>query len=348
MVGIMAYISIFATILTVDNKIPSIGDYTTLQAAYAAASPGDTLYVYPSELAYNSVSIRKEIHIVGGGFDYNFETSGIPVTNVAVSFATGSAGSSITGVFIRDGFTISDDNIQISNCRVAGNIDIHGSNTQICKSRLGALIYREGVSGNVVKSCLIKGTDFINHVYATVLLYNGSQVAIHNCIVDPVSSRIIYVIYFTGNSSYLTLVNNVIAGNNLSSSHTDAFYPTSFGNNSVLAVNNIINRCNGSNNYFTYNITDNSNLSPSNIYNADIGSLFVDYLNGDFHLAPGSQAIGAGEGGVDCGAYGGIYPFDDTYNTPPLPTIIELTTPTTIVDPDEPLQVHIRATTEGN
>jgi hypothetical protein len=70
--------------------------------------------------------------------------------------------------------------------------------------------------------------------------------------------------------------------------------------------------------------------------------------NGDFHLAPGSAAIGAGEGGVDCGAYGGASPFDDTYNTPPLPTIIQLTTPTTIVNAENPMPVHIKATTSGN
>ncbi|MBW1859928.1 MAG: right-handed parallel beta-helix repeat-containing protein, partial [Deltaproteobacteria bacterium] len=39
--------------------------------------------------------------------------------------------------------------------------------------------------------------------------------------------------------------------------------------------------------------------------------LFEDMGNDDYHLAVGSPAIGAGEGGTDIGAYGGDYPIDD-------------------------------------
>ena len=40
--------------------------------------------------------------------------------------------------------------------------------------------------------------------------------------------------------------------------------------------------------------------------------LFEDADNDDYHLAIGSPAIGAGEGGTDLGAYGGTYPINDS------------------------------------
>ncbi len=55
-------------IITVDNKYPSMGEYTTIQAAHDAAQAGDTIYVYPSVIPYSGIEVTKKLTLIGNGW----------------------------------------------------------------------------------------------------------------------------------------------------------------------------------------------------------------------------------------------------------------------------------------
>ena len=102
-----------AAIITVDNKVPSAGDYTTLQEAHDAASNGDVIHVYPSGVRYNAITITKSLSIIGTGLDSPSEGMNTTLISGTIIFGAGSNGARIEG-FGGDFFiTIEDDNITV-------------------------------------------------------------------------------------------------------------------------------------------------------------------------------------------------------------------------------------------
>ena len=55
-----------ARILTVSSQSsPQVAQYNSIQAAHDAAQSGDTIYMYPSLIAYKGAVITKKIIIIG-------------------------------------------------------------------------------------------------------------------------------------------------------------------------------------------------------------------------------------------------------------------------------------------
>lgn len=90
-----------AAIITVDNNVPSAGNYSTLQAAHDAASAGDIIYVFPSQMLYPAVTVTKPLSFYGVGFNL-LETIGEPYTATAsisgeMLFEASATGSHLEG-----------------------------------------------------------------------------------------------------------------------------------------------------------------------------------------------------------------------------------------------------------
>jgi hypothetical protein len=322
----------FATILTVDNRVPSGGQYSTFQAAYDAAADGDSIYLFPSPLAYTPVNISKQIHIFGGGFNYLFESSGMYNTefNNNFSFQTGSAASSISGVKVNSSLQISDSDIRISNCYTIGALLITSNNTTVSKSKVSGV--QISSSNVLINKCYIYGPGYYyNSVYYGIRMDMNTSATVSNSIIDIPS---------TGNYGFFirsgcqVMINGNYIGRSDSESHALLL------SEGVSVTNNIImgNITGTYYSYFANNILsgDYVGVPPTNLTQVDVPALFVDWSNKDFHLAPGSLANGAGEGGIDCGPYGGASPFNDNYNISPLPSIIELHAPTVVFQPKGP------------
>lgn len=344
--------------LTVDNRYPSIGQYTTLQAAHDAATNGDALYIYPSPVNYGNLTVTKSLSLIGGGFNYDYATSGTISTIVgSITFEVNSVNCCIEGIQA-SAVTIRDSNIIVSNCCITGCATLNADHVLLSKSKIGSIKINPNHVSNSICSCLITSASSpTNYVYSSIFIDSNNEVSIMNNLIDTRGAYGSGELYYltslqairTGTNCTALIVNNFIGGTNSTSSEYSIVSNSSC---SIIASNNIIqNTMSGVDlSFFNNNLTSFSNagLNPTNIQSVNISSLFVDFTNRDYHLNPGSAAIGAGENGIDCGAYGGVSPFDDTYNTPSLPTTIELSTPTTIVPTDEPMPVHIRATTSGN
>jgi len=108
---VFSFQQVKATIITVDNNYPKVGDYATLQEAHDAASNGDTLYVLPSLANYSAITLQKSLCIIGAG--YHSQLPGIRPTLVegTFEFTPSSSGSTLTGFGSNFYIIIDGDNL---------------------------------------------------------------------------------------------------------------------------------------------------------------------------------------------------------------------------------------------
>lgn len=340
--------TLMGTILTVDNRVPSGGLFPTFDAAYTAAADGDSIHLYPSATEYNLTGpISKCLHIFGGGFEYsgNFNLPNRTEISSSITYSLGSASGSITGILIDGSMTLNDDGIKISNCQVTSDLTINGNNSTIKESKLHGVRIMQGYVNTSINNCYVYTAGIYTGSYIYGIKFDGSNTAVINNSIIDFSLSSVYHTYgiHISNACEILISNNYIGVTNNNVGETSLY-----SSSEITVINNIIYEdVTASLTYFTYNIlSDNlSDLPPTNIGSYNVADLFVDWSGNDFHLAPGSLAIGFGEGGVDCGPYGGTSPFNDNYGISPLPTIIELHSPSVAVPADGPLEVEIRAST---
>ena len=120
-------------------------------------------------------------------------------------------------------------------------------------------------------------------------------------------------------------VNNSIINNNVFANSSHSGLLTT---GSVVKNNIFLSGIGGSGNTFFNNISINNNLPAGNgnVNNANGSLLFITTnrtYDKDFQLGSSSSAIGAGENGVDCGAFGGATPYILS-GLPPYPVITNL------------------------
>jgi len=140
---------LYAAIITVDNKYPSVGQYKTLQEAHDAAKDGDSIYVYPSKQSYSGLTISKRLTISGA---IGVETS----TVGSISLTVGSAGSIIDSLNTGS-IHINSKGNTIRNNANTGYIKIYSEN-QVFKNNMNCgniyiyannQIFRNNVCGKV-------------------------------------------------------------------------------------------------------------------------------------------------------------------------------------------------------
>ena len=116
----LAFILIFtssvfcsAATLIVDSHFPRpAGVYETIQLAYNAASPGDTILVSPAPGTYAGITVTKKVHIIGTG--WGDASASVPHTKIyGFTFSAGAQGSSITGFEVDGMFDINTDSITV-------------------------------------------------------------------------------------------------------------------------------------------------------------------------------------------------------------------------------------------
>ncbi|MBN2275089.1 MAG: hypothetical protein JXR41_12215 [Bacteroidales bacterium] len=286
----------------VNNKLadnPAAKIYSDLQEAHDAAFNGDTIMVEGSPDNYSGVNITKKLIIKGPGYFLD-ENPGISANKIStqvntVSFADGSGGSVVMG--LESFFDIREDDITIRRCH-ASNINLYANCENITISECyfdinlyGDCIYAFGyiATNLVVVNCMINGG---------VSIYNGS----------------------TG-----VFLNNIL--------NTELIdIPTGFD-----LKNNILCKAGKENVKLpalpdpdvSYNLSISDHFGTDNHNQANISeeALFLGALSnstdGKWQLKEGSPALSAGEGGVDCGAYGGPQPYQLS-GLPAGPVIYEL------------------------
>lgn len=307
---LIIFSSINATIVTVDNKTPSIGDFTNLQDAHDNAVAGDTIYVYPSLINYGDIYVTKLLTFIGCGYEHDYIEKGILNTKISfLIFEINSEGSHVSGL---------DISILIINT----------SNISIKKNKISSVQINNNCTGIIISQNDIFRTAQCVYIHddVEVFICNNTIYSYSECLTSGYQSTctIINNIFRSLGVTIFSVENSFIHNNIIDGGGADLSY-----NNSIVQ----------------YNIS-NSNQLPdegTNIRFVEMNTVFVDWENEDYHLLPGSPAIDTGQYGVDMGIYGGAAPYVDN-GFPGIPAIYEFHSPH-ITTQESGLDVEIKAKT---
>ena len=128
--------------------------------------------------------------------------------------------------------------------------------------------------------------------------------------------------------------------NNLIAQRIEGAYNCQIKNNIIFVANGGDDLCvNNSGNSVSYNLSSaalaaSGNYGPGNVGAVDMSTVFAGYptqgnhsTDGRWQLLEGGPASGAGEGGIDCGMFGGSLPYVLS-GLPAIPRIYEAIIPT--------------------
>jgi hypothetical protein len=284
--GLLGF-TLMAGTFRVNNQLannPTAKIYTNLQDAHDAAYNGDTLMVEGSPINYSGLTCSKRLIIKGPGYFLD-ENPGMSANKLSaqigsISFQAGSKGSLVMG--IDGGIYIDEDDITIKRCRVCG-----------------IYLYWGPCENITISECYCTGACSAS-INASIIITNMIVV---NCIINGLIS--------IAEGSTGIFLNNVFNSDQIN-------IPTGFD-----MKNNILFKA-GKDNVslpalpdpdVSYNISISDHFGTANHNQANVSesSLFLGALSestdAKWQLMAGSPAIGAGESGIDCGAFGGPQPY---------------------------------------
>jgi hypothetical protein len=290
-----------AAVLLVNNTNNGPGLYPQIDAAIAAASPGDTIYVSGNASAYANCTVSKSIVLIGpgsyadkqnntpaivGAININSNVSDIIIQGFSLTSGVKLISkTNISNVLISHNFFSSNDAIncyQLSNASnilisknifdLSSGVVMYFSNTSnINNVMIENNIIRGSISTLNVTNAIIKNNIFYNHSGTSgsgaFFNYNGPNVT---------NAQIINNIFFNSHPTLFTV--GCVYQNNITYSSSTT-YPT------IDSLNGNINNVNP----LFINVPITGGFSTSNNY----------------HLQSGSPAIGAGIAGADIGFYDG-------------------------------------------
>ncbi len=270
------------------------GDYKTIQEAVDHASAGDTVVVSPGRYRGN-ITLKEDIILQGAGAD----------STIIEGDGTGSVIEGASGAVV-EGFTITGSGrkgktgITMDAGISANNAPMTIANNRIINNNTGIKLYYS--PSNIINNVIADSDN-----YGVYLSYSDSTVK-NNIIINN-KNHGIYCSY-----SKPEIINNTIY-NNLNGIYSEV--------SRVVIKNNIISgnksagvkwaepigSQEGSEPILSYNIVWGNGKDYVNVRPGEGGLAkdpgFVNPEGGDFHLKKSSPGIGAGEGGVDIGAFGG-------------------------------------------
>lgn len=327
--NIVFLISSFLLLNTVSAKIWRINnsgvpaDFTSPQTANNSGSvlAGDTLHIEPSGASYGTLTLNKQLIIIGNGYllgtlgsNANPDLQANPATSLftTVLFNTGSNGSVLEGVTLSSTLTVTNgaSNIIIRRNRL-NNITLGScSNVQVVQNYIDmsttASINGDGnpatnlqINNNVIANVISQGStsngDFMNNIMASV-----SSFSVNNLTNFRVWNNVLV------NSSTVNL--------------------TSCDSRSNISVGGQFGTLNG----------NQSSITMSTVFE-DVANTNPGFSEDSrWQLKTGSPAIGTGWNGVstggDCGVFGSAatgtaYVLSGISN---VPSIYKLAAPTTV------------------
>jgi hypothetical protein len=278
------------TILTVDNSPGSTANYTSLQAAINAAGEDDLIYVAASSgTGYGNITVNKKVNIIGPGYVLAANSCGVSNTSPAV----------ISSLTVTTG---------ANNCLISGLTTVGNTNSVLIQNTSNIIFNNNNIAGDLtIRNC--SGVTVHNNFF--------DPDNFHNLVVENGSSNVIFcnnifAFLFMGvdATSGASFINNIIFEFSIpfSGLHNSTFKNNIFVTSATFGPTS---------NTILFNVfTLSQNLVPPGNIGTTADAIFVGYPNqanyspdGRYALKSNSPAIGAGEGGADCGIFGGADPY---------------------------------------
>ncbi len=328
---------------TVDNNTPSVGDFTTIGDAIAAASPGDTIYVIPSTVDYGNFTITKLLHFRGAGHapEYN-SNQGAVLGNITLNIPIGGSGLTFSGLimgnvsvtgsqqayssleFINNRFngriTAGSGQNQCNNWIIIGNVFSASTPDLINKNNSNGwllhnnYIRQEGASAtwsmlrNFNSSDVVRNNIFVN-------AYTNNPGSLFNSCIGLTVENSLFL--FNGNSTGINLSGNTVTFNNcLSYSYPGQSLDALPGDNNLDNQDPLL-----------VSIGANPYYSPSK----------------NFALQPESPGAAYGTDGQDIGLYGSNFNFSPRGYPSDLPYITKMEVTNAVVGQGGTLNVEFEA-----
>lgn len=291
----------------VNNAYGINADFDNIPAAVDSASAGDIIYIEGTNIPYvATVTISKPLTLIGPGYflasnDSTQANVSTAIVSGKINLNPGSEGTYMAGLTTST-IRISASNMiiernNISSIQLGYSADI--GNVVIRQNYISSISDYNYYTSAVIKNNIITGT--INSTTrANWLIYN-------NTLYGPTTSTKIRV--------YNSSVKNNIVVNTQSADPYDCIDTDPARNNNIAY--NVCNKV------FYYGPE-----LENNIWDATPDTLFVMDGNSEtmLFLEEDSPAIGYGENGQDCGAYGDLTPYILS-GMPPVPHIFEASVP---------------------
>ncbi len=311
--------SVSAKVWVVNNNAGGPGDFVSAQLAHNASSTGDTLYFVGSTSNYGTLLLSKKLTLIGPGYFLNENQNTYSNKSTA----------SFNYIYANQGneATVTSGSFQSKLIGlVIDYLELNTNDIAVVRSKIQRIrnLTSEDLSGLILKQNYIVNLENNTYNFTNSIFTNN---------------------IFAGTSLYT--VNSVIRNNT---------FLTNYGSDgSNEYVNNIF--ADYTNITFIYNMDSNNlrnnifggNKPSGSEYQSGINNVFSAYGNiikssgtsdDKFQLKEGSVAAGAGEDGVDCGAFGGSEPYILS-GLPPIPVIYGITIPNS-VNKNDGLQVEIK------
>ncbi len=306
-----------ATVRTVSNAVGQPAQYTTIQPAITASSPGDTVYVMGSGTQYTSITLDRPITLIGAGYAPPAPAFGTNIYTVYI-YAAG-AGSRIIGVEIPYIFYLYGNNVTVERCRIE------------------QLQLTAGTSNNVVRHCYLNYVDLSFPL--SIMVSNNLVSANYGYMINSASSSVIITNnIFMGASGYaLSTISNALITNNIFWGSTPV-QPTvtncTFNKNITYLT---------SNNTIPYGTNSGTgNLINVNPYFTNAPNNAINYTY-NYDLLAFSAGNNAGTDGTDIGIYGGVAPIPGLGGVPRIPRITQFDLQYSVVPQGGSLNVQVKA-----
>lgn len=302
-----------ATVHRVNNTSGIDADFNNISTAISSASAGDTLYVEGSATSYGTMSLNKELTVIGPGYflTENDTTQAYQQSAQfgAINFQSGSSGSVISGLHVQNGrITIQTNDIVVQRCHIYYTSTSY--NLQVYSNVSNVLITQNFIHNYYSSSSSSARCISLDGNNSNILVSNNIILRAYN--ISNTSWN--YAIYMPSNSSAV-FQNNTIAGGFLAY-------------NSVVSGNVMFNGTfSGSGNTITGNVGNSTQFGSSNgnRQNVDVAGGIAGTGNYDrdayWYAGPDTMVITAGN---PVNLTGSVYTpssssgtYNSTFNLPP-------------------------------